>query len=294
MLRHDAFMPTDFQLRRGVPADADACGQICFDAFGTISRTHAFPTNFPQREMALGLVTMMLTHPGFYGVVAESKGAVVGSNFLDERGHVFGLGPITVAPDRWDSGVGRALMEHALQRATERRAAGVRLLQTAYHTRSLALYASLGFAVREHVACVQGPAIRRAVPGYEVRAAVASDRPACDAVCRRVHGHDRSAELADAISQGTALVVEHDGRVVGYSTVMAFFGHTVGESDEAVTALIGAAHSFGGPGILVPTSNVPLLQFCLGGGRKIVELLTVMTVGLYSPPAGAYLPSILY
>lgn len=287
-------MPTDLQLRRGVPADADACGQICFDAFGAISRTHAFPTNFPQREMAVGLATMMLGHSGFFGVVAESGGAIVGSNFLDERGAVWGLGPITVAPDRWDHGIGRALMEYALARASERHAAGVRLLQSAYHTRSLGLYASLGFAVREHVACLQGPALRRSVPGYEVRAATPSDRRACDAVCRRVHGHDRSAELADAIAQGTALVVEHDGRITGYSSTLAFFGHTVGESDEDVKALIGAAHGFGGPGILVPTSNVSLLQFCLRGGLEINELLNVMTVGLYTPPAGAYLPSILY
>jgi predicted N-acetyltransferase YhbS len=237
---------------------------------------------------------MMLGHTGFYGVVAELDGAVVGSNFLDERGAVFGLGPITVAPERWDHGVGRALMEHTLRRAAERRAPGVRLLQSAYHTRSLALYASLGFAVRAHVACLQGPPVRASVPGYEVRAATAADRHACDVVCSRVHGHDRSAEVADAIAQGSTLVVEHDGRVTGYSTALAFFGHTVGESDEDMKALIAAARGFGGPGILVPAGNVPLMRFCLDNGLKVVELLNLMTIGLYNEPTGSYLPSILY
>src|SRR5512142_2007134 len=97
------------QLRRATPADASACGRICHAAFGAIARAHGFPTNFPQPDMALGLVSMMLGHPGFYGVVAEIAGDVVGSNFLDERGPVFGLGPITVEPGAWDSGVGRAL-----------------------------------------------------------------------------------------------------------------------------------------------------------------------------------------
>jgi hypothetical protein len=35
---------------------------------------------------------MMLGHPGFYSLVAEVDGQVVGSNFLDEQSH----GPLVV------------------------------------------------------------------------------------------------------------------------------------------------------------------------------------------------------
>jgi hypothetical protein len=65
---------------------------------GTRSRTHSFPPDFPSAEVAAASVSMMLSHPAFYSVVAERDGAVVGSNFLDERSSVAGVGPITVDP----------------------------------------------------------------------------------------------------------------------------------------------------------------------------------------------------
>jgi len=46
-----------------------------------------------------------------------------------------------------------------------------------------------------------------------------------------------------AIQRGTATVVEHDGRITGYATTIGFFGHAVGETNEDLKALIGAAKS---------------------------------------------------
>ncbi len=40
--------------------------------------------------------------------------------------------------------------------------------------------------------------------------------------------------------------VERDGRIAGYTTGVAFFGHSVGESNEELKALIGSATAFGG------------------------------------------------
>jgi hypothetical protein len=37
--------------------------------------------------------------------VAEKEGKVIGSNFLDERGPIAGVGPITVGGDRCGSGL---------------------------------------------------------------------------------------------------------------------------------------------------------------------------------------------
>ena len=282
------------KLRPGSPDDAAACGQICFEAFGSISAAHGFPSDFPSPEVATGLVGMMLGHPGFYSVVAEVDGEVVGSNFLDERSPIVGIGPITVAPGVQDGGIGRALMDDVLARAVDTGAPGVRLLQSAYHGRSLALYSKLGFSVRETLACMQGPAPSVSVPGHAVRAATLSDIAACDALCLRVHGHHRHGEVADAVEQGSALVVEHDGRISGYSTALAFFGHTVGETDEDLKALIGSASELAGPGILVPLSNTELIGWCLANDLRVVQLMTLMTIGLYNEPAGSYLPSVLY
>jgi DNA-binding SARP family transcriptional activator len=100
--------------------------------------------------------------------------------------------------------------------------------------------------------------------------------------------------VRDALAQGTALVVEHDGRISGYATDLAFFAHAVGESNEDLEALIMAAEAFGGPGILVPTTNGELFRWCLASGLRVVQPMTLMAVGLYTPPQGAYLPAILY
>lgn len=284
----------DVKLRPGTPADAEACGRICFDAFATITAAHGVPRDFPSVEAATGLVAALLAHPGIFSVVAEADGVVAGSNFLDERTPIAGVGPITVAPATQDGAVGRRLMTAVLDRAAEQRAAGVRLVQGAYHTRSLGLYAKLGFEVRETLGCLQGPPIGRSVEGRGVRPATAGDLEACNRICRAVHGHDRSPEVSDGIARGTAAVVEHEGRISGYTAGLSFFTHSVGETVDDLKALIGTASGFAGPGILVPMREAALFRFCLENGLRVVQVMTLMTIGLYNEPQGAWLPSIMF
>jgi hypothetical protein len=141
---------------------------------------------------------------------------------------------------------------------------------------------------------MQGPAIQKTLPGYRVRSAQAGDLAACNALCLRVHGHDRGGELTDAIQQGTAVVAESRGGITAYASSLAFFGHAVGETNEDVEALIAAATAFEGPGILVPSRNAGLFRWCLESGLRVVQQMTLMTMGLYNEPTGAYLPSILF
>jgi GNAT superfamily N-acetyltransferase len=123
------------KLRPGLPDDAEVCGRLCYEAFGSLSGTHGFPNDFPSADVASGLLGLLLGHPGFSSVVAEVDGRVMGSNFLDERSPVVGVGPITAAPDAQDGGIGRTLMDDVLRRAEERGDPGLRLLQAAYHNR---------------------------------------------------------------------------------------------------------------------------------------------------------------
>lgn len=282
------------RLRPGKPEDAQSCGAICYDAFKTISEQHNFPRDFPSPEVAAEFLAGLLAHPGFHSVVAEIDGVVVGSNFLDERSTVAGIGPITIDPAVQDRAVGRQLMQNVLDRAAQRGFQGVRLCQAAYHNRSLSLYGKLGFEVREPLATMQGAPLNAKIPGYAVRPATVQDLDACNQVCMRVHGHHRSGELLGAIEQGSATVVEHAGRITGYATAVAFFGHAVGESNDSLKALVGAAPSFPGPGFLVPTRNGELFRWCLDHGLRVVQPMTLMSIGLYNEPAGAFLPSVLY
>jgi predicted N-acetyltransferase YhbS len=284
----------NIKLRSGTPADAEVCGAICYNAFKRISEAHGFAPDFPAPEVAIDVLTRMLTNPKFYSVVAEIDGRIVGSNFLDERNSIAGVGPITVDPAVQNRAIGRRLMDAVHERATARNFAGVRLIQAGFHTRSLSLYAKLGYDVREHLACMQGKPLGISVAGHVVRPAAEADLESCNRLCREVHGHDRAGELKDAIAQGSATVVEHDERITGYVTVVGFFGHAVGETNKDLKALIGAAKEFAGPGFLLPTRNGELFRWCLGNGLRITQPMTLMSKGLYNEPAGAFLPSILY
>lgn len=282
------------QIRVARAGDEKYAGPICYEAFAAIANAHNFPPDFPNAQIATGLLSGLIGSPGFYGVVAELDGRIVGSNFLDERGSISGVGPITVDPNVQNESIGRQLMRAVMERSDQKGFAGIRLVQSGYHCRSLALYSKLGFEIREHLTCMQGRAIGESLPGSAVRPATEHDVEACAKLCLRVHGHDRVGELRDAIRQGGASVVERGSRITGYTTGIVYFGHSVAETDDDLRVLIGAAKEFMGPGFLVPSRNGEIMRWCFSKGLRMIQPLTLMTRGLYSEPAGAYLPSILY
>jgi GNAT superfamily N-acetyltransferase len=281
-------------IRRATLDDAPACGEICYRAFSNINREHGFSPDIPSREAGIGLLSTLFSHSGYYCVVAEVDGRIAGSNCMDERCAIAGIGPITVDPNVQNRGVGRKLMDAVLLRARESNFAGVRLVQAAFHNRSLSLYTMLGFDIREPLSVMQGPPIRKNIEGCTARPASAADLELCNLLCRKVHGHDRGGDLSEAIKLGSAAVTERHGRITAYATSLAFFGHAVGETNLDIQALISAAASFQGPGFFVPSRNAEMLRWCLANGLRIVEPMTLMTMGLYNEPAGAYLPSILF
>lgn len=281
-------------IRPIAPADAPAAGRICYEAFRTIATEHNFPPDLPDPDVTTGILSELIAAPGYYGIVAELDGKVVGSNFVDERSAIVGLGPITVDPTVQNGGAGTALMKHMIDRAEANQAPGLRLVQSGYHARSLCLYTRLGFSPREHLVNLQGPPLGLSIPGCTVRPAALADLDACNRLCRAVHGHDRGGAMRDAINHGTASVVERAGRITGYTTEIAFFGHAVAETNDDLKALIAAAPAFGGPGFLLPSRNAELFRWCLEHKLRMVQAMTLMTMGLYNEPQGAYLPSILY
>jgi predicted N-acetyltransferase YhbS len=291
--RHDG-QALDVLRRPARQDDAQACGAICFAAFRAIAEQHNFPPDFPSADVAAALLSNLIADPNVYSVVAERDGHVLGSNFLWEHSIIAGIGPITVDPAAQNSHVGRLLMNDALDRARERGFAGVRLVQAAYHQRSLSLYTKLGFDAREPLSVLQGRAIGLRTAAFPVRAARATDLDACNRLMLRVHGHERGKELLHAIAEGTATVVEREGRITGYATLIGFFGHAIAETNDDLKALIAAAPSFAGPGFLLPTRNAELFRWCLANGLRVVQPMTLMSIGLYNEPVGTYLPSVLF
>jgi GNAT superfamily N-acetyltransferase len=151
-------------LRPGRIEDADKVGKIIFEAFSAVADKHNFPPDFPSVDVARGLASSLLSNPRFYSIIAEDntsnggedKDSIVGSNFLDERSNIVaGVGPLTIDPKYQDKGTGRQLMINILERAKNKNFSAIRLLQASYHSRSLAIYATLGFEVREPISNMQ-------------------------------------------------------------------------------------------------------------------------------------------
>jgi predicted N-acetyltransferase YhbS len=283
-------------LREPRPEDVEVCARICFEAFGGIHDHHRFPRDFPAIEMALGLMDAFIRHPGIWGVVAEVDGLVVGSNFLDERGPVRGVGPITVDPQTQNAGVGRRLMEAVVERGEG--APSIRLLQDSFHMRSLVLYTSLGFDVTEPVVLLSGHPTGDPAAGIEVRPLEEEDLEACNELCRRVHGFDRAQEVRDARQTLSPYVALRDGRIAAYATAVTMWpmAHGVAETEEDMRALIlGAATASSDPvTFLCPIRQSELWRWCLAQGLRALKPMNVMVRGEYSEPKGAWFPSVLF
>jgi L-amino acid N-acyltransferase YncA len=267
-------------IRPARATDAAECGRIIYAAFTEIADRHGFSRPFPSPEVATGLATMRLTNPGFYGVVAEEARNIVGSNFVYLRSPVAGISPITVDPAAQNRRIGRTLMQAVMDHATAQRKPSIRLVQATYNNGSLCLYTTLGFQTKAPLSVMNGSPLNLHFPGYDVRRATMADLAACNRICHAVHGFDRGDELRDAIAASTATVVEHLGRVTGYATGIAFFAHAVGETNQDLKALIGAARVFAGPGFLVPTQNYDLFAWCLANGLRLVMPMTLMSMTL--------------
>ena len=265
---------------------------IALRAFAGVNAEHGFPADFADSEEdRIGLAGAFAL-PFVEGIVAEANGELLGSAFLWRLGEVVGVGPVTVKPGSQSSGIGRHLMAEILHLSEG--AASVRLLQAAFNRRSMALYASLGFEVKEPLVGLQGPVPRVVIPGHTVRPGIEDDMAAVAEVGRYVHGFERTLEFGGAIQQGHAAVVEHKGRIVGYTTGVGFYGHTVATTNDGLKALIAAAPEIAGSGLFLPSRNADLFRWCLRHGLRITSPMTLMSTGEYQEPRGAFLPSILF
>jgi len=284
-------------LRPAREGDAEACGRIIFEAFRRLAERHHFPPDFPSAEAGVEMARGFIAHPSVFGVVAEHDGRVIGSNFLTEFDEIRAVGPITVDPASQARGVGRRLMQAVMERAAG--AAGVRLVQDAFNTASISLYASLGFDAREPLALVRGvPTSRAAAAGVEVRPMREEDLPGCAELCRKVHGVERTGELRLTIGRLGSTVLLRGGRVAAYVSAPRFWvlNHGVAETEEDMRALLLAAGAAGAEPLsfLLPIQQAGFFRWCLSEGFRVVKPMTLMTVGKYHEPRGHYFPSVLY
>lgn len=96
--------------------DVVNCGIIGYEAHRTISSTHGYPSEQPSEEFAINLIRQLLSNPNSWGVLAERERKVLGSIFLHKfpPSPVAVIGPLTVHPSAEGGGIGRMLMDSAI------------------------------------------------------------------------------------------------------------------------------------------------------------------------------------
>lgn len=283
-------------IRLLVTDDAQVCGRIIYDAFNGIADAHGFPQDFPSVDIPTQLAATFIAHRSIFGVVAEEGGRVVGTGFVTERDPIRAVGPIAVDPAHQGSGIGRQLMGAVLDRA--KGAVGVRLVGDTFNTRSVALYASLGFEVKEPLLLMRGTPRSGPMPGFAVRSLVPDEIGGCSRLCSSVHAVERTAELRDAIQAFAPVTLERDSSISGYMTAPTFWpmNHGIATTESDMRALIaGAAAESPEPvSFLLPVRQASLFRWCLGQGLRVVKPMTLMAIGEYQEPSGIWFPSVFY
>lgn len=288
---------TKVNIRPITADDAENSARVIYTAFRGIADKHNFPYDFPSEESAIGMAQMAIGSPDIYGFVAEDEnGRFLGSNFLWEHDAIKGVGPITVDPDLQAKGVGRRLMEAVIARG--KGAPGIRLVQDAFNTASMSLYASLGFEVVEPLVIIWGNPTGEESSNVKVRPIEEKDYDESAELCRKVHGFDRKNELKQIARMFPSFVAERDHRIVAYATapIMWQLNHAVAETTEDMQALLsGAAKQLGQPlSFLLPTRQAELFRWCLSQKLRVVKPMTLMAMSEYQEPRGCFLPSVLY
>ena len=174
--------------------------------------------------------SLPLLAPGFVCLVAETNGRILGSNDLDERSIIYGVGPLTVDPatktaasDVFSCRPSSIAPPHDAPRVS----VSCRPPSTTARSRSTP---TLGFDIREPLACMHGRTLARTIPGCTVRPATIRDLPPATRSPSPSTDSTAAPELSHAIARETALLVERAGRITGYATILGFFGHATAET----------------------------------------------------------------
>jgi predicted N-acetyltransferase YhbS len=277
-------------IRPGIEGDALACGRVCFRAFLALADRHGFPPFYPTLKYTVSTIREKLTDLNFYGVVAESKGRIVGSSFLDERSDVAALGPVSVESDVASTQVRQMFFEDAINRSEEMGRTTLRTIEESYDSRTVRQAERLGFETSEALVLMSGIVSSLRLAGDTVRTAKESDLDVCREISKEFFGYDRSTEILDAIRKTKASVVVRNGAVRGYTTGLSLTGHSVAATNDDLMALI-ASTGKKQVNFLLPTQNSPLLGWCMENGLQLAMPVSLLTFGTCEVPTGAYLHS---
>jgi len=300
-------MATSFYIRELEERDLKDAAIVCYEAFGQFhEKQFGVRLDFPSIGIADLILHHMFSTPKVYAVVAVDKETekIIGSNFIDIRDEVAGIGPISVQPSIQAKGIGHALMTAVIEHALKNNFKSIRLTQEVYNTVSFSLYNKIGFVSQEQISDLRGK-----VPAYNgkliVRLAKAEDAYTCDEIHKVVVGSSRLHDITESLTAPNSAFVAttSEGDIIGFTVGFSLLGFTVVLADQGEEALHALFHAYSKvnestciriPGRLYP--NI-LRKALAEWGLKFVRNLTLMSYGEFQVPssaAGMYFNGILY
>jgi ribosomal protein S18 acetylase RimI-like enzyme len=276
-----------------LPQHIPTLAKICFEAFGALQDRHGVERDFDSVETAGMVVGLFASRPDFVGFIARDGGEILGSNFIGFSDEVAGVGPITIAPAAQSRGVGKLLMLAVMDEAKRRGIGQVRLMQEAINTTSLSLYTKLGFDWRECCSMMRPAAAAADDP--RCRPVTEAELPVIDTISRRHYHASRVNEVAGFLKIGLpGFILRRDGKDAGYF-FPGLLGHGFAQTPEDLADLVGHTVRNAPPQfhkLLLPLGQNDLHRTLMSRGGRTIKMFNYMSTGPYTPPVGAWMPSI--
>lgn len=243
--------------------------------------------------------------------VDSSTGMLIGSCFYHPREHHVSLGIMSVHPDHWGRGVGKALVKHIVDYTDSNGYESLRLVGSAMNVDSFSLYNTSGFVPRcaynDMVLHVPETGLRQSTEGDgRVRSATMEDIPALAALEFELSGICREADYRYCIENRLGIfhssVIEgKKGGLDGFlfsikHPALNMIGPGVARSEQDGAALLlRQLNAFKGqtPLFLIPMEKRQLVELAYEWGARNVETHLCQIRGAYQEFKGMHFPSFL-
>jgi GNAT superfamily N-acetyltransferase len=157
---------------------------------------------------------------------ADERGELVAFNVAHHSGVEGWMGPLAVRPDRQGLGLGKAIIQSAIEWLVDRRVRVIGLETMPRTVENIGFYSRLGFAPGHLTITLTGDVQQRAVRGRFLRLGelASRERAAWFGRCREtldalLPGYDftRELELTAQLALGDTVVIGSDGAVAGFA-----------------------------------------------------------------------------